>query len=503
MIYFGSLVVKSCLWACVLMCSPQEPEQAATDSPPPLFGERTEDQVLQLLANAPPGDDDGTRAGLKVFVAERFSTGHQLAFLIASCACLCLLVPGAFLLVSSIQGSALSPERVTRYAVTLAVLSLAWVMFVYSLAFSRNVHSYDIQQREVQILDRDTAPGNLFIGDLNHWQMQGLLPEWGGGVVRHPQRRAGDSFPHSIFMLFQTMFFLQAIAPLLAITWPKLDLWAAFPLWLLWSIVVYAPLCYWTRGGGWLADCVDAGGTVPMHVAIGFTALGLSYMGRTTSALPKLQLDRASFYTGSVVYLGGVLLLAGCRSVLSASWPTFDLMNGFLGGVSGLLIWVLVARRSRFVNEQQWPLGFVAGMATLASGSASMPPTSAIIAGAIGTFACCMILCARQREASVYWLLFAVFGVTGVVGLALTGVLSSPEIAGADLAGKPIVGIIAGGNELLRVQLLTGAIAATLAFTAGLMLPQVALAIGWVLEKSLSNAGTSKVSSDTEATLNV
>lgn len=481
MFYFCVGLVK--LWLCCLscLCLTQESEQSSLDAlPAPLFSERTEDQVERFLANAPPGEDDGVRPGLKVFVSEHFSVSLQLAFVVGGCACLVLMLPGAFLIVSGIQGSELSSQRVTQLAITLAVLSIAWVMLVYTLAFSRNSHSYDVQEREIQVMDRETAPGNLFIGDLNHWRMQGLLSEWGGGLVRHPQRRAGDGMPHSLFMLFQMMLFLQAITPLLALSHAKIRTWGAIPMWLMWSVVVYAPLCYWIRGGGWLADCVDVGGTVPMHIAVGFTALGLSFF--VDRAVCAQSMQRGSFYAGAIMYLGGTMLLAGCRSVSHAPWPTFDLLNQFMGGVAGVLIWSLVAQRSRNVKVEDWPLGLIAGMVTLASGCASMPPTSAIIAGALGTFVCCVVLSMGASRPAVHWLLFVVFGLSGVVGLVLTGVLASPEIAGADIAGKPIVGLIAGGTEMLRVQALAAAVAGTLAFAGGLLLPRVAVPVGAVLE---------------------
>jgi len=497
-------------------------QEAAETFPAPLFSERTEDQVEKLLANAPPGEHDGSRAGLKFFVSDRFSTSHQLAFLIASCACLCLLVPGALLVFSFFQGLVLTPERTVQIAATLGLLSLAWIMFIYSLAFSRNAHSYDVLQREVQVIDRATAPGNLFIGDLNNAAMQGLLSEWGGGLVRHPLRRAGDSIPHSLFMVFQLTIFLQALMPLLAVANSRLNGWSTFVLLLMWSVVVYAPLCYWTRGGGWLADCVDAGGTVSMHIAIGFTALGLCRFGLSKFENSKFENSKSEnsrdeslalqtnpwvLLAGAIMYLGGSLLLAGCRSVSSAPWPTFDFVNVFMGSVTGLLMWLLMAQRSRGVTTTGWPLGMIAGIVSVTSGCASVTPTSTIVVSAIGTLACGIAVSlggsSSGSRVSVYWLLFAVFGVSGVVGMGLTGVFASPEIAGADIAGKPIVGLIAGNYELLRLQLLAAAVAGMLAVVAGLVLPYVAILVGSVLQWLFSGDGSVKRVFDSEAPASV
>jgi Amt family ammonium transporter len=488
---------KAWLLFCVLLYAPQGVEQNSTESsPPPLFSERTEDQVARLLANAPPGEDDGSQTGLKVFRSDRFSTGHQLAFLIASCACLCLIAPGSLMIFSAVQGAghASMQEKISQVVVTLGLLSLSWILFVYSIAFSRNAHSYDIQQHEIQVLDRASAPGNLFIGDLNNWGMRGLLSEWGGEFVSHPMRRAGDSIPHSLFMTFQMMLFLQAVAPLLAIFSGSLKGWTAFPLWLLWSVFVYSPLCYWTLGGGWLADCEDAGATVPLHIAVGFTALGLSFFKQRLTESIQPSAGQSLLPTGGLLFLGGSLLVAGCRSVSSAPWPTLDLLNVFLGGVVGVLIWLLAAQRSHHMLAIDWPLGMISGIVSVTAGCASMPPTSAIIVGVVGVVACCLVLNTRRSRPTVYWLLFATYGVSGVVGLTLAGVFSSPDIGGADIAGRPIVGLIAGDLELLRVQLLTAAVSAMLAFGGGLVLPHIAAAIGYVLQmlfsRKLSTTGS-------------
>jgi ammonia channel protein AmtB len=187
-----------------------------------------------------------------------------------------------------------------------------------------------------------------------------------------------------------------------------------------------------------------------------------------------------------MLYLGGNLLLAACRSVTHAPWPTFDFLNVFLGGVSGLLLWLLFAMRSRRIDAVDWPLGMISGIISVTAGCSSMPPSSAIIVAAIGVFLCCLVLSFHGPTPSIHWLLFAVHGASGVAGLVLAGIFSSPEIAGSDVAGKPIVGFVAGNVELLRVQLLTATVTAMVAFAGGVVLPPVARVIGTVLERLFS-----------------
>jgi Amt family ammonium transporter len=501
LIVFGA---KAYLWLCICLVTTHGAfgQETGPTNPPPLFSDRTEDQVEKFLANAPPGAEAGSKPGLMVFISDQFSTAHQLAYLIASCACLCLLAPGTFLVYSSLQGCSLTSERVGQLALNLCFLSLAWVLFLYSIAFSRNAHSYDVLEREIQVIDREAAPGSIFIGDLSHSGMQGLVSEWGGGVVRHPMRRMGDRIPHSVFMTFQLMFFLQAAVPLMSIASKQLKNWIAAPMWLLWGALVYAPLCYWTQGGGWLADCNDAGAAIPLHIGVGFMALGMMSFFRSVPVSPVLPAHQKAFVAGSLLFLGGCLLVAACRSVTHVAWAKLDFLNIFLGAVSGLLAWLLVMRLKKISGSADWPLGMISGIVAMTAGSSSISPTIAIIGGALGALASASVLYAGQLRQNFLWYLFAVHGVSGFAGLILVGIFASPEIAGSDIAGKPIVGLIGGNTELLRVQFLSATIAALIALAGGGLLPRIATLIGSVLERLFSGESLREDALTTEASPN-
>ncbi len=244
-----------------------------------------------------------------------------------------------------------------------------------------------------------------------------------------------------------------------------------------------------------------------MHIAVGFTALGMSRFARNRDQSSIVLTNQWVLPMGAVMYLGGCLMVAGCRSVSNASWPTLDFLNVFIGGVTGLLMWSLLTQRSRVVATMGWPFGMMAGIVSATSGCASVTPTSTIVVSALSTLACGICILAGKRSksssVSVYWLLFAVFGVSGVFGMALTGVFASPDIAGADIAGKPIVGAIAGNYELLRLQLLVATVAGALSVIAGLILPYLAIAGGAVLQWLFSNEHTAKRILESEAQASV
>ena len=132
----------------------------------------------------------------------------------------------------------------------LAVLSLQWVLFGYSLSF---------------------APGEGLIGGLGWLGLR--------GVGLEPYAGYAATIPHQVFMIFQAMF--AVITPALIIgAFAERMKFSAFLLFtVLWATLVYDPVCHWVWGiGGWLRNmgALDfAGGTV-VHVNAGIAALAAS-----------------------------------------------------------------------------------------------------------------------------------------------------------------------------------------------------------------------------------
>jgi Amt family ammonium transporter len=453
-----------------------------------MFSERTEDQVEKFLAMAPSGPSTGTTPGLRVFYVSQIEAGDLLALFVAGCAALFLIGPGAYWLYSSLQPSPPSWQLLHRALGLLALLSLAWVLFLYSLAFSRNAHSYDVQEKEITVIDREAAPGNIFIGDFSRWGLRGLAAHWTAEKLHYPLRRMGDRLPEIHFMTYQLAMFLVAVVPLLVVTGRGLRSGTHLIFWLLWSTLVYAPLTYWTQGGGWLAECIDSGSAVSLHMAVGFTALGLMLLAPASQDMPPGQRKADPAATASRLAIGGLLfvagsvLLAGSRAIVLHPSSTFDLLNVFLSAGVGLLAWMGLQHRDGRSNPTDCVFGAVSGIAAIAAGCSSVSPGCAIIIAAIGTIGSYTVLYSAKADAvperSVAWRLFAVHGVSALLGLVLVGVFASADVAGAGISGRPVVGLIGGNLEQWRVQVLTGAAAALVALAAGYLLPQLCNLLG-------------------------
>lgn len=493
--------------AVLLLCSaqvlnasgqePQAPDPAAmfesmggntkgANGPPrtPDISERTEDQVEAMLALAPPSNEAAAVPGLRPVMSSRFAIGDSLAVLLGSCACLCLLAPGGYVFYASMQRESLNLEVLGKGLCLLSILSLAWVLFIYSLAFSRNAHSYDAAAIEIEVMDREQAPGNLFIGDLNHAGFGGLASNWGAGRLRFPLRRPVDRVPHIYFMTLQMTIFLQAIVPLVVVSSVRVvDRWRVLPFWLMWSTFVYAPLCYWVQGGGWLADCLDSGCAIPNHLSIGFTALGLMLFKRQASESQTVMVNDIALSIGALLLIAGSLILAATRTMILHPWPTPYFLNMFLAGASGLLLWVgLQKRNARPGNWHDWPLGALSGLVAISPGCSLVEPGCAIIVGLVGALVSYMLIySSTANRNNMLWLVFSIHGAGALVGLVLVGVFASADVAGIDVTGKAIMGLTSGNTEQIRTQVLTGGIAAVTALLGGILLPLLAMPIGVVL----------------------
>ncbi|MCU0609680.1 MAG: ammonium transporter, partial [Chitinispirillaceae bacterium] len=130
----------------------------------------------------------------------------------------------------------------------LCLISIQWVLFGYTLAFGPDIG-----------------------GMIGSFKWLGLI---GVGVEPNPDYSA--TIPHLLFAMFQMMFAVITPALITGAFAERMKFSAFIVFGLLWSTLVYDPLCHWVWGvGGWLRNmgALDfAGGTV-VHISSGVSAL--------------------------------------------------------------------------------------------------------------------------------------------------------------------------------------------------------------------------------------
>ncbi len=303
--------------------------------------------------------------------------------------------------------------------ITLAVISLQWVIIGYSLSFGE---------------------GGPFIGNLKHFMLNGVGQE--GSAY-------ASNIPGLAFMIFQAMFAIITPALIFGAFVERIKFSAFLVFTVLWATLVYDPVCHWVWGkGGWLGamGALDfAGGTV-VHINAGIAALvtaimigkrkNTSTLGPTPHNLPFTVLGAALLWFGWFGFNAGSALGA---NGLAAS--AFVVTN--TAAAAAALAWAVI---EWIVNGKPTILGTVsgavAGLVAITPASGFVDVSGSIAIGVVVAVVCFFAV-TKIKETFKYddsLDAFGVHGVGGMVGALLTGVFANPvvnEIGKGTLFGNP------------------------------------------------------------------
>ena len=368
-------------------------------------------------------------------VVESTISAGDTAWVLVSTALVLAMVPGlAFFYGGLVRGkSALNTMLMCVGA--LAVITVQWVVFGYSLAFGE---------------------GTRWLGDLSYLGLRGV------GAAGGPY---AAGIPHVLFAAFQGMFAGIAVALFSGAIVERMRFGAFLVFGVLWSTLIYDPLAHWVWGeGGWLRElgALDfAGGTV-VHISAGITALVLAL-----TLGPRRDFGRIATIPHNVPFtlLGAGLLWFGwfgfnAGSALAADGVAANAMlTTHVGAAAGVVAWLAAELiRTKRATAVGAATGAVVGLVAITPAAGFVTPLGALAIGAISapfSFAA-LHLRARSRVDDTLDV-FACHGVAGISGALLTGVFATKSVnaAGAD-------GVLAGNWSLLGAQ--TIAVVATMAF---------------------------------------
>jgi Amt family ammonium transporter len=368
--------------------------------------------------------------------APQIDKGDTAWLLTSSALVLMMTIPGLFLFYGGLVRGKNVLGTIMQSFMLVALISVQWVLFGYSLAFGPDV-------------------GNI-IGSL----------AWVGlnGVGQSPNPDYAATVPHQAFMLFQMMFAIITPA-LITGTFAERAKFGTFIIFaLLWSTFVYDPLAHWVWGKGWLGDmgALDfAGGTV-VHISSGASALVAAIMfgkrvgyGQESMAphnLPFCVIGASLLWVGWFGFNAGSALAADGLAATA-------FMTTNTAAAAATLAWVFAEWMSR---EKPTALGAatgaVAGLVSITPAAGFVGPISAIIIGAGGGILCYMACNIKGKFGYDDSLdVVGVHGVGGTWGALATGLFASKAInpAGND-------GLFFGNAGQLWVQFV--GVVATIAF---------------------------------------
>ena len=317
----------------------------------------------------------------------------------------------------------------------VAVISIIWVVFGYSLAFGSG---FD---------------GNLFrygIGGFDKVMLKGISLDTitTGGI------------PELLFVMFQCMFAVITPALILGAFAERVKFSGFLMFTILWSVFVYMPMAHWVWGGGFLMEmgAIDfAGGTV-VHINAGVSALVMALLvGRRNDYRPGKPITPHNI---PFVFIGTALLWLGWFGFNAGSGLAADGLaaNAFLvthiatcvAAVSWMTVDWIVNRKPTTVGACT---GAVAGLVAItpAAGTADIP--GAICIGLVASLVCFWMVAVVKPKFGYDDALdaFGVHGIGGMVGSVLTGVFATRAVTGAD----GVQGALYGDWHQLWVQTAT------------------------------------------------
>jgi Amt family ammonium transporter len=329
-----------------------------------------------------------------------------------------VLTSTALVLFMTIPGLSLFYAGLVRVKNVLSVLmqcfaltclmSVVWFVVGYTIAFG----SDGVEQGKY-IGDF----GNLFFGAITKDSMKGTIPA-------------------SLFAIYQMTFAIITPALIAGAFAERMRFSAMLIFSTLWLVLVYAPICHWVWGGGWLGamGLQDfAGGTV-VHISAAVAALVAALVmgprrGFGTVAMPPHNLTLTVAGAG-MLWVGWFGFNAG--SALGANnSAAMAMLVTHLSAACGSLAWMCMEWiRHGKPSVLGIVTGMVAGLGTITPASGSVGPAAAIViglsAGVVCYFATNFLKHALKVDDSLD--VFPVHGVGGILGTLLVGVFASTQL---------------------------------------------------------------------------
>nr|VFJ89975.1 MAG: ammonium transporter (TC 1.A.11) [Candidatus Kentron sp. H]VFJ90956.1 MAG: ammonium transporter (TC 1.A.11) [Candidatus Kentron sp. H]VFJ97982.1 MAG: ammonium transporter (TC 1.A.11) [Candidatus Kentron sp. H] len=333
-----------------------------------------------------------------------------------------MLTATALVLFMTIPGLALFYAGMVRSKNVLSVLmqcfaitglmTVLWVIWGYSLAFE------------------DGGGMNAFVGDLGKLFLAGV------GV---DDILPGQTIPETVFMTFQMTFAIITPALIVGAFAERMKFSAL--LWFMgfWLTFVYAPICHWVWGGGWLGDwgILDfAGGTV-VHINAGMAGLVAAIVLGKRKGFPNTAMPPHNL---TLTIIGASMLWVGWFGFNAGSALAADSTAGMAMAVTQIatamaaLGWMF---SEWLFHDRPSVLGIasgaVAGLVAITPASGSVGPMGALAIGAAAGVLC-FLAATRIKQAFGYDDALDVFGVHavgGIVGALLTGIFCAQMFGGA------------------------------------------------------------------------
>ena len=330
-----------------------------------------------------------------------------------------ILTSTALVLFMTLPGLALFYSGLVRAKNVLSVLmqcfaiaclvSILWLVFVYGLAFGNGGET----------LNKIVGLGNIMLSDVGLDTENGTIPE-------------------ILFFMFQMTFAI--ITPALVVGGFAERMKFSSVLWFtaLWLTLVYAPVCHWVWGGGWLGDIgfLDFAGGSVVHINAGVAAIVAAIVlgnRRGFPGTPMTPHNMAITVAGaSMLWVGWFGFNAG-SAVSAGSNAGMAMAVTHISAAAGSLAWMVCEwYKSGKPTVLGIVTGMVAGLGTITPAAGYVGPVGGLVIGISAGVVCYFATQYIKRVLKIDDSLdvFPVHGVGGILGCLLTAVFYSNSFGG-------------------------------------------------------------------------
>jgi Amt family ammonium transporter len=363
--------------------------------------------------------------------ASKIDSGDTAWMLTSSALVLMMTAPGLALFYGGLVRTKNVLNLLAQSFVMIALISVQWVLWGYSLAFGPDVQGV--------------------IGGLAHLGLRGV------GVESAP---LAPTIPHQLYMAYQMMFAVITPALITGAFAERMKFSAFVVFSLLWATLVYDPLAHMVWGGGIVGTtwgALDfAGGTV-VHISSGMSALVCALvigkrLGYGSDPMPPHNLPltvtgAALLWFGWFGFNAGSALAANGLAV-----SAFVATN--TATAAATLSWMLIEWLSRGKPTVLGAAsGAVAGLVAITPASGFVTPMASLAIGAVAGVLC-YGACNLKSMLGYYddaLDVVGVHGVGGTWGAIATGLFATKAI-NSIVSSEGL--LVSGSASLLGVQIL-------------------------------------------------
>jgi Amt family ammonium transporter len=278
------------------------------------------------------------------------------AWLLVSTALVMLMTPGLAFFYGGMVRKKNVLGTIMHSFMILCVISIVWILWGYSLSFGPDIGG--------------------FIGSLDWFGLRGVGQEANGTV------------PHYIFMMFQGMFAVITPALITGAFAERMKFSALLAFSVLWVTFVYAPVCHWVWGGGWIGTKLGAldfaGGTV-VHINSAIAAFAAAlFIGKRKGYLEEAMVP----HNLPMTILGAALLWFGWfgfnagSALTSGGLASLAFVTTNTGAASAAIGWAAAEWLHRKKSTALGAVsGAVAGLVAITPAAGFVSPMSAILIG--------------------------------------------------------------------------------------------------------------------------